>query len=508
MTANSQVLSYPQNARSKFEVMGDLFDNPATPKIALEVQHVAKDEIKQISCPVPGGTMGVLFEAFKATANIDIPQWALGQAISFAAGMVGRNYNINGMGLNEYVLCLGPNGLGKTKSLSACEQFFHVLAENNPWMASVPVKRTFTHEGGVLQELNERGCMLHLIDEAPKVFSSSWNAKEDSPIKTLETFMLSAFSSSGQDDRISTTRHNDQTKSVQLSQACAYSILGVGIDEVMWQLITANTLMTGMANRILYFWEPALVDSKVATPVRVYVKDGGLAPLDGVIKGILDTTQNFTKYVDVQIAEQLLLGRSMGQFVTDEANKVKVKQRELSQYSTEYSLENRRVEHMLRIAALCAVMENPRTPIITAPMWLFAEGVFELSRSNVLRAKDDGQISAEQMDSDSMVTSAIDNFVNDGVKETRGNYKGKDDLVNHLRNKGFIPASELTAVLKKQVKRSVKGSGPEINEKVNRLVKGFINSAVESGRIIHASVGHKQDIKEVFNFSGDLYKKA
>ena len=62
---------------------------------------------------VPPGLLGAVAQFIYGAAPRPVPEIALAGAVGLLAGIVGRAYNVNGLGLNLYVLLLALTGSGK-----------------------------------------------------------------------------------------------------------------------------------------------------------------------------------------------------------------------------------------------------------------------------------------------------------------------------------------------------------------------------------------------------------
>jgi len=94
------------------------------------VQHVSPIEF-------PPGLLGDIARYSLAAAIRPVPEIALAAAIACMAGIVGRQYNISGTGLNQYILLLAKTGTGKESVQSSIDRLFAEVSK------TVPAAQTF-----------------------------------------------------------------------------------------------------------------------------------------------------------------------------------------------------------------------------------------------------------------------------------------------------------------------------------------------------------------------------
>lgn len=199
----------------------------------------------------PPGTVGSLARWIVASAKRPLVEVGIASALGFFAGITGRGWNINGQGLNLYIVLIGKSGIGKEwlhGSISAICKMTDM---------STPLVRTFfeTAEARSAQALSktvvQRKCYLHLFNEWGRRLEHMTDPRNSSA-QEIRTLMTSLYHKSGEDSEMGGMTYSDKDKNVNSVGAVAYSMIGETTPGTFYQAISGSMLEDGTMSRYLH----------------------------------------------------------------------------------------------------------------------------------------------------------------------------------------------------------------------------------------------------------------
>ncbi len=314
--------------------------------------------------------------------NSPRPIWevSLVAALALFAGIVGRTYHVNGMGLNVYLLLLAGTGTGKDAMSGAIVRLLEEIRKTVPaanFFGPKPVSPQ-----GLFKALAANPSFVSHHGEFAYLLQQLCSPKADANSKALLAAILDAFSKNGPGGKIPTLAYSDKAKNIEVPKGAAFTLLGDSTPAEFFKSFEERHVHLGLIPRM-----------------TVVEYTGEVPPL------------NLYRYTNPELVEKLavlcshtLLLSSRNEFqevLLDDGARKQFKYAEefhLEQMNsklipeTEKALWSRRNEKAYRIAALTAIGCSPYAPIINEHQSRWALEFEETNTLRLINAFEDGEI--------------------------------------------------------------------------------------------------------------------
>lgn len=313
--------------------------------------------------PVPGLVGDIAYFIYRQSPR-PVPEIALAAAIALIAGIAGRSYNVNGTGLNQYILLLAPTGRGKEAITSGITTLMNTVTDIGDGKGGCPGAKEFL---GPERIASGQALVKHL-DKVSRSFVTiqgefdatlkSFTARNaNAGLIALRQTLLSMYSRSGRGQAVQPTIYSDKDKNTHAITSPAITLIGEGTPERFYSLLDETLVSDGLLPRftiIEYNGErpPLNEHAPYVTPPDDIVKR--LAQLAGYS---LMLNQNNT-IVDVQFDGE-------GKALLDAFNVEADAYINQAQNETIAELWNRAHLKALKLAATIAVGCNMQVPTIS-----------------------------------------------------------------------------------------------------------------------------------------------
>lgn len=242
-----------------------------TAQIARDAKIATPDELEEINADIPRaanpsiyvrpiGLLGDMFDYFMEHSVAPNPVFALAGAKTMLAGIIGRQYQVNGGGIQLYNLVLAQSGSGKQSATSGIRSLEHALMKVIPqlWnrhsgptmLASAPGMQTLLAEKpSCYAVLNE---YAHTLD-AMTIRSSNENTKR------LKGALLDLYTASAPGTIFGAAWYSDKEKKKDPVVSPAFSFLGDAVAEDFKEILTADSIKDGYIPRhSIYVYDQGL----------------------------------------------------------------------------------------------------------------------------------------------------------------------------------------------------------------------------------------------------------
>ena len=325
---------------------------PATPAAIPSKKHTVMGGLG-----LPPGLMGELVHYFYSTSVRPVAETALVGAIGIMAGVAGRSYNISGVGLNHYLIFIGPTGTGKEGIDSGISELFNSI---RPSIARVDEFRgpaSFASGQGLVRTLDKQPCFFSVLGEFGLMLKSMSDPRAPQSMTVLRRMLLDLYSKSGAKARLLPTAYSDTEKNTKTIVSPSVTVVGESTPETFFDVIDTNDIADGLIPRF------HIIEYKGPRPRRN--RNAGISPPASLVQRFQDlcvlalTTQQNSSHANVQMSEdaQELLD-AFDIRCDDEINSVG--------QSGEKQLWNRAHLKALKLAALIAVGCNAHAPVVDA----------------------------------------------------------------------------------------------------------------------------------------------
>lgn len=205
---------------------------------------------------IPDGMLGFLMYYILSAAPRPIPEFALAGAIGLMGGIAGRSYNVNGLGLNQYVAVLGPSTVGKEAIGSGISK---VLAEAQ---ALVPSARNFYGPGvissapALLKQFSRdtpggSPSFVSILGELGEWLLEHTSPKANDTKRGLIRALLQLYGLSSAGHESGAIAYSDREKNVASVKSPSLSIIGETVAASFFEACTARNIASGFIPRFL-----------------------------------------------------------------------------------------------------------------------------------------------------------------------------------------------------------------------------------------------------------------
>ena len=309
--------------------------------------------------PRPPDVLGDLADFIQGAAVHPIKEVAYAGAISWAAGVMGRHYNISGTGLNQYVLLLAGTGKGKEGAADGIDLVYQTLRPSIPEIETFRGPSNLASGPGLVRMLGEKDVpsVLAIVGEFGLRLCAMTDPRANAAEITLKAALLDLFGKSGEYKTLSPIAYSDSTKNTKLLESPAFSILGVSTPETFFDKLTEASVMDGLIPRFLTVVYKG--EARISNKRRVTQMNPALMQrlLKAVETSIYMSRNNTFCHIAMTDAATRLMDEFEGAIVK--------RMNEIEGENASLSLLNRAHLKALRLAGLAACMSHPSKPQVT-----------------------------------------------------------------------------------------------------------------------------------------------
>ena len=399
-----------------------------------EEAHEAKFWVKEdVDRPVakalarPPGLVGDIADFVYKFAQRPMLEASVIAALGLVAGFAGRCYNINGDGLNLYMLLLAPTGRGKSAMAKGIDRLVTEIKTTGTSMVDDFIgPAEFASGPAVHNAVSENPSMLCVFGEfglkLKAMSSSRSNENEEAQLRLL----LDLYNKSGRYDELRGRRYADKDKSTKTVRSPAVTIIGESTPETIYENLSHELVRNGLLPRFI------LMECDSKRPPRN--RDAGLSPPDSLVTTLRDL---------VAIGAQSRVGQDMQPVYRDisidgaAAAYLEEIDADLDNtYDTgnpiERELWNRALQNVNRVAGLLAVGVNPHNPVVTEECARWAVDFVFASTERLLAKFDEGLVGG----GDSRQEAEVKRFLRDYLGMTPadkqfGSYKVPKSITDY-----------------------------------------------------------------------------
>lgn len=198
----------------------------------------------------PIGLLGDMYDFFLEHAVAPNPVFALAGAKTMLAGIIGRQYQVSGTGLQFFNVVLAPSGTGKQSATSGIRAIEHALRQAIPvlWdrhsgptmLASAPGMQTL---------LAEKPAVYAVLNEYATTLSAITNHKSNETTRRLKGALLDLFTASSPGTIFGAAWYSDREKKKDPVISPAFSFLGDAVAEDFNEVVDADSIKDGFLPR-------------------------------------------------------------------------------------------------------------------------------------------------------------------------------------------------------------------------------------------------------------------
>lgn len=348
----------------------------------------------------PPGVLGDIAEYLYAAAPRPVPECALAGAIGLLAGICGRAYNVSRTGLNQYVVMIGPSGIGKESISSGLDRVLDQVKDTIPAVTMFLGPSNIQSAPGLYKMFgpqDQKGAtpsFVSVIPEFGKKLKVWTDPRASSNEQMLHAAYLDLWTKSGRGQSAGGFKYSDAAKDMPKVFAPGLSIIGDTVPSRFYEACTAASIEGGLIPRMLLIeYKGDRPANNAEAAARAQMPPDAVARLKALVEVALMRNQ-INDPIDVKMTSAardlfVLFDKEM------DARWNAAKGNEVVQ-----AIWNRSHLKSMKLAALRAVGINPHDPVIDTKDARWAIDFVRNDAHMLLAQFDTGQISSGSVDDD------------------------------------------------------------------------------------------------------------
>jgi hypothetical protein len=329
--------------------------------------------------------VGELAQFIYDAAPRPVKEIAIAAAIGLMAGICGRAYNVNGTGLNLYILILAKTGRGKEAAASGIDKLMNAIRLQVPTSSRFRGPGIINSGQALVRYIADKSnCFVSILGEFGLTIEKISANNANSADKMLYQMLLDLYNKSGHTQTFQPSIYSNKEDNVSMTESPAVSILGESTHKLFYGALNEDMISAGLLPRFLiieYNGKRELMNENAAGMFPSFELVGRLAEL----VGYSETTQHNKKVVNIVINDDAWnVLRKFDKTSTDKINE--------ADNEVIAELWNRAHMKIMRIAGLIAIGINPYNPIITIENVKWASDLVEHDIEALSRKFENGEV--------------------------------------------------------------------------------------------------------------------
>lgn len=327
----------------------------------------------------PPGLIGDVAEFIYYAAPYPNATIALAGGIAFVAGIAGRAYNVDGAGLNQYVLTLAPTGAGKEAVADGIARIMGAVDSKVPSIAEFRGPGELVSAPGLFKWLDHLSnpVMFCIIGEFGLMLKAMASPNANANMAGLQRVLLHLWSKSGRGAIFDASAYSDREKNTRAIKNPSLTIFGEGVPESFYGALDIGMVTSGLLPRVLLF------ETNEPKPYRN--RNRRIAPSEHLIERVAELAAQCLTLAAADRAHNVAMDDAatdtldrFERFSTDQENGAKNDQTR--------GLWARLNLKAMKLAALIAVGRDPIKPTITEADCMWATNLL-VDQTNALIGK-------------------------------------------------------------------------------------------------------------------------
>lgn len=207
--------------------------------------------------PWPPGVTGELAKYVYSASSRPVKQFAIGMALYIVSGMAGRQYNIEGMGLNLYMAIVGNSGTGKGEARRAAKRIYGAIgmAAHDPGGVSAVYNNDFPASAAGLRKMFDENNLAKAMykEDADAILEMLTNTMPGGNGDLLRSAMSDYWDHAGEGNHTGAVSYAKKEDSTQSISSPSLTVgLDLQVDPFNRFLGHQVVMSTGFASRFLY----------------------------------------------------------------------------------------------------------------------------------------------------------------------------------------------------------------------------------------------------------------
>lgn len=303
----------------------------------------------------PPGMVGELAKWFYSISPRPVREVSIVSALGVVAGVYGRAFNINGSGLNLYIVLVARSGIGKEAMHSSISKLIHIMLNTAPAFSEFVDFSDFASGPALVKSISSKTSFVNVAGEWGRKLRKMSDDHSEGPMSSLRTVMTNLYQKSSAGTIVGGIGYSDKDKDIKSVNGVAYSMIGETTPETFYESLTNTMMQDGFMSRFIVVEHtgkrPDLNPSTDAPiPQNVY------SALINSAERALSCPPN--AFWDVAMS-------SDAKDMMDDFDTHCTKEINGTEDESWRQMWNRGHLKALKVAGLLAVADNPMTPIVT-----------------------------------------------------------------------------------------------------------------------------------------------
>lgn len=332
-------------------------------------------------CEYPDGLIGEVAQYILETAIRPVPQVALAGALGLVAGIAGRAYNINHMGLNLYIMLVAGTAIGKEGAAQGVHRIIKATRPKLPSIEQFIGPTEYASGQALIKQLQKQPCQLSILSEFGHTLKRICSPHAIGADIMWRKVLLDVYNKSGHNDILGSMVYSDTGKNTPVVIAPALTLLTESSPASLYEGLDEQGIEIGLVPRFLLLecdnTRPPSNPNAFAAPPQALT-----ARVEGLAQRCLSMQANNTHQPITlsSAAEQMLAAfdKEVDKHINAH-NEDSVRQ-----------IWSRAHMKALRIAGLVTVGLGPDSPVVHAPAAEWAVSLVRVDAQNMLKRFGEG----------------------------------------------------------------------------------------------------------------------
>lgn len=200
---------------------------------------------------MPPGFVGEIARYIYDTSTRPVVEVAVAAALAMTAGIVGRQFNVSGTGLNQYLILLARTGVGKEGGSHGIERLLKAVRNTVPAIDSFVGPGVFASGQAIIRTLDKQPCFFSVLGEFGFTLQDLSDQNANSLTRTMRRVYLDLYSKSGKGSVLPPSAYSDSQKNTKNLYAPCMTLLGESTPETFYEGLSLNHIESGLIPRFL-----------------------------------------------------------------------------------------------------------------------------------------------------------------------------------------------------------------------------------------------------------------
>lgn len=387
----------------------------------------------------PPGLVGELADYFYAVAPRPVHEIALAGAIGYMAGVTGRQFNVSGTGLNQYIMLLAPTGTGKeaiNRGISKITSIINSMSNGSDPASKYVGPGEIRSDAALLKWLGKSQSFVSVAGEFGlrlKRMKDDGGTPHEAALKSV---LLDLYSKSGAGETLGAIAYSDKDKSQAAVASPNFTLIGESTPERFYQALDEGMVYEGLLPRF------TMIEYEGPRPELNEFHSSAQAP-DSLVQGMM---QLMTQLAIMEQQKQVLniqldpageaLFKRFNLWCDDLQNRHNARELQKNIWSRAYL-------KALKLAATVAVGINFAAPVIDADCAQWACDIIVRDCERIIEKFESGAVGAGVMGGESQQLTDMIRVISEWLREP-AEVCGKYGMPLEMHRDAVILGSSLT----------------------------------------------------------------